>query len=240
MDLQAQFRLAQADPTVKTILLRCDSPGGTVDMVPEFADELFAARGVKPLVAVADTMIASAAYWLAAQCDRIYASRSSRLGSIGVYTDHEDLSGMLEQAGVKITLIAHPAKKVDGNPYEPLSDTAHADLQANVDEVGLEFEAAVVRGRGVSKATVTEWTQLGIPPRGKRAIALGLADTPGTFDGVLGKLTKGRSGLRADAFLDGEPDDLPGHEPAALAASLPQADGDDGGQAERLRGRRLL
>jgi len=194
-----QFRTALADPAVRTILFRCDSPGGTVDMVPEFADEIYAARGTKPLVAAADTWMASAAYWLGAQCDQIHATRSSMLGSIGTYVQHEDISGMLEQLGIKITLIAHPAKKVDGNEYSPLSETAQADYQAYVDEVGLEFEAAVARGRGVPKSTVTEWTQLGIPPRGKRAIALGLADKMGTFDAVLAKLTKGRGGMRAAA-----------------------------------------
>lgn len=200
--MQQQFRSALADPSVRTILFRCDSPGGIVDMVPEFADEIFAARGTKPLLAVADTQVCSAAYWLASQCEAIYASRSSMLGSIGVYTDHEDISGMLEKIGVKITLIAHPAEKVEGNPYEPLSEMARANLQGFVDEVGLEFEAAVVRGRGVPKATVADWTTLGIPPRGKRAIALGLADKAGTFDGVIAKLTKGRtaSGARASVL----------------------------------------
>lgn len=191
--MRMQFRTAIADPAVKTIVFRCDTPGGVVDMVPEFADEVYAARGPKQILFVADTMIASAGYWLAAQGDAIYATRSSHLGSIGVYTQHEDISVMLDRLGVKITLIAHPDKKIEGNPFEPLAEAAKQNIQAQVDEIGLEFEAAVMRGRGVSRARVLEWTQLGVPPRGKRAIEIGLADKVGTFDGLLAKLTKGRA-----------------------------------------------
>jgi signal peptide peptidase SppA len=194
-DLQQQFRMALGDQAVRTIAFKFDSPGGVIDMVPEFADEIYKARGTKTMVAIADTMIASAAYWLAAQVDTIYATTSSQLGSIGVYNEHEDLSGMLEKAGVKITLIAHGDHKVDGNPYEPLSDEARAARQAGVDEVGEWFDAAVARGRGVKKSVVLDTFGQGQVFRGKEAIALGLADRVGTFSDVLLKLTKGRGGM---------------------------------------------
>lgn len=193
MDLQLQFRLALADPAVRTIVFRIDSPGGVVDMMPEFADEIFAARGPKPILAIADTMVASCAYWLASQADLIYATASAQLGAIGVYCEHDDISGMLEKAGIKITLIAHGDHKVDGNPYEPLPDAVRADIQADVDELGDWFDTAVARGRGVKKAAVLETFGQGKVFRGKKAIALGMADKPGTFVQVLGKLTKGRA-----------------------------------------------
>jgi signal peptide peptidase SppA len=198
-DLQQQFRLALADPAVRTIAFKFDSPGGVVDMVPEFADEIYNARGQKPIIAVADTMIASAAYWLASQVDTIYATTSSQLGSIGVYNEHDDISGMLEKAGIKITLIAHGDHKVDGNPYEPLSDAARADRQAGADEVGDWFETAVARGRGVKKSVVLDTFGQGQVFRGKKAIALGLADKQGTFSQVLSRLTKGRAGVSTAA-----------------------------------------
>lgn len=202
--MRDQFRAALADPATRTIVFRCDTPGGVVDMVQEFADEIYATRGKKPVLFVADTMIASAGYWLASQGDAIYATNSSMIGSIGTYLEHQDISAMLEQLGIKITLIAHPAKKVEGNSYEPLSDAARASLQTFVDEIGNEFETAVMRGRGVSRAKVTEWTQLGIPPRGKRAIGLGLADRDGTFEALIAKLTSQRRGVgRAFAQVDG-------------------------------------
>lgn len=228
--MQQQFRSALADPAVRMIVFRCDSPGGNVEMVPEFAEELFAARGTKPVVAVADTVLCSAAYWLASQCDTIYASRSSMLGCIGSYIEHEDISGMLEQLGVKITLIAHPAKKVDGHPYVPLSDTARANLQAYADEVGADFEAAVARGRGVPKARVVEWSELGapVPPRGKQAIALGLADKTATFDGLMAKLTKKSGVARPSMTTAASGPEM--HAAAMAAQRVDMVDPDEDGQ----------
>ncbi len=189
-DLQQQLRMALNDPAVRTIAFRWNSPGGCVDMVPEFADELFASRGKKPILSMADTDICSAAYWLASQTNAIYASASSVIGSIGVWTEHDDISGMLDKAGIKITLISHGAHKVDGNPYEPLSDAVRADIQKDVDEIGDDFEKAVARGRGVTQKTVIDRFGGGKCFKGKEAISLGLADKPGTFGQVLTRLGK--------------------------------------------------
>ncbi len=202
-DLQQQFRLALNDPAVKTIAFRIDSPGGCIDMASEFADEIFAGRGKKPIVAVADTMICSCAYWLASQADTIYATQSAQLGAIGVFCEHDDVSEMLKKAGVTITLIAHGDNKVDGNPYEPLSETARAELKASVDEIGGWFDAAVARGRGVDVATVLKTFGQGKVFRGAKAIKLGLADKAGTVGQVIGKLAKAVPATVARARADG-------------------------------------
>jgi len=191
-DMQAQFRMALRDDAVKTIAFRCDTPGGTADMVPEFADEIYASRGQKPIIALADTDICSAGIWLAAQADQIHVSTSSHVGSVGVYHQHEEFSGMLDQAGVKVTLIKYGVHKTEGNVYEPLSDEAKASIQARVDEIGVEFDTAMARGRRVSRKVVEEKFGQGKVFRGKEAIKAGLADKTGTFAQVLGKLTKGR------------------------------------------------
>jgi signal peptide peptidase SppA len=193
-DLQAQLRAAIADTTVKTILFRWDSPGGVVDMVKEFGDEIYAARSAgKAMISVADLMICSAAYWLGAQTDVIYATDSSQIGSIGVYTMHIDISAALEQDGVKITYIHYGEHKVDGNPYEPLSDDVRATIQEEVDEIGGWFDGAVARGRDVTRKVVSDTFGQGLVFSGPRAIDLGLADKRGTFQQVLGRLSKGRS-----------------------------------------------
>lgn len=218
-DLQQQFMTALVDPAVKTIVFRVDSPGGCIDMCQEFADVIFGARGQKPIVAVADTLVASAAYWIASQADTIYASTSAQIGAIGVFCTHADISGLLEQAGVKITLIAHGDHKVEGNEYEPLSEAARADFQASVDEIGDWFDSSVARGRGVKKTAVLASFGQGKVFRGKQAIALGLADKPGTFGQVMAKLTKGRSssvGARAEGAA---PADVRGETEIAAPAA---------------------
>lgn len=192
-ELRVRLQLAVDDPAVRTIVLCIDSPGGEVTMVPEFADEIRAAAQMKPIVAVADTLIASAAYWLAAQASTICASPSARVGSIGVYTEHVDVSGALAKNGVVVTQIAHGARKLDGNQYEPLPDDVRARIQARVDAVGREFEAAVAAGRRTTPKAVAEGFGQGDVFRGAEAIARGLADLPLTFAEAIGSLQYGRA-----------------------------------------------
>ena len=95
-----------ADPAVKAIVLSIDSPGGTVDGTDNLANAIFAARGKKPIVALGDGTLASAAYWIASGADQIFASdNSAKIGSIGVVATHEDYSRAEENAGVKVTEI---------------------------------------------------------------------------------------------------------------------------------------
>jgi len=98
---RAAFRQALRDPSVSAIIFDVDSPGGTIDGVPELADEIFAARGRKPMVAVANTQMASAAYWIASAADEIVVTPSGSVGSIGVLTAREDLSRATQMAGIK-------------------------------------------------------------------------------------------------------------------------------------------
>lgn len=224
-DMQTQFRMARRDDSVRTIAFRCDTPGGITDMVAEFADEIYAARGDKPIVAFADTMICSAGIWLASQADSIYVSSSSQVGSIGVYLEHESVAGMLEKLGVEVTLISYGAHKVDGNSYEPLSDEVKASLQQDVNDVGAEFDGAMARGRGVSRKVVTDSFGQGKVFRGKKILAAGLADKMGTFGQVIGKLTKGRAmalgGVAIQAATADEPDRLNQSTPHPIGDEVP-------------------
>lgn len=199
--MQAQFRTALADPAVTAILFRVDSPGGTVDGVPEFGTEIFKARGQKPIAAVSDTLNASAALWISSQADQLLVAPSSQTGSIGVWMAHEDDSKFLEELGIKITLIFAGTHKVDGNPFEPLPDDVKARYQGEVDEAHAEFIAAVARGRGVSVADVRKNYGQGLCYGAKEAVTLGIADRIATFEGALALAPKAARGKRAE----GEP-----------------------------------
>ena len=196
--LRAALREALSDESITTIVLDVDSPGGEVDGTPELAAEIFAARGQKPIIAVVNTLAASAAYWLAAQADEVIISPSAQAGSIGVWVLHTDLSGMFEEAGIKHTFIFAGAHKVDANPFEPLSDVAAADLKAQVDEIMRDFLAAVSRGRGksVRDLRAEDGGGDGRLFSARQAVRLGLADRMGTFDQVVERLAGGRRGRR--------------------------------------------
>lgn len=182
------LRRALADGDVGGIVLEIDSPGGLVDLVPETAAEIREARGTKPIVAIANTMACSAAYYLASQADEVAVTPSGMMGSIGVVIRHADLSGRYEQMGVKTTLIYAGKHKVDGNPYEPLSDQAREGYQAEVDTIQEGFLAAVATGRGVDVATVRENFGEGAIFLAEDAVAAGLADKVATLDDVVAEL----------------------------------------------------
>ncbi len=149
-DIDAIFTDMMNDPRIGTIIFNIDSPGGSVFGVQEFARKVYAARSKKRIVALANPLAASAAYWLAAAASEFYAIPSALVGSVGVYLMHADYSGMLENDGVKVTFIQAGEKKTDGNPYEPLSESAKADLQKQVDDIYLTFISEVAEFRGAT------------------------------------------------------------------------------------------
>ena len=180
------LRAALADESVKTIVLDIDSPGGTVTGVPELAAEILAARARKPIIAVSNGMAASAAYWIASSASRLVCIPSGEVGSIGVFTMHQDVSGMLDREGVKVTIIKAGANKAEGNPYEPLSDDTKADIQDGVDKFYQMFTAAVAKGRGVSQSTAKSASfGQGRMLMANDALAAGMIDEVATLDQVL-------------------------------------------------------
>jgi HK97 family phage prohead protease len=188
--VRSAFREALANTDIKAILLNIDSPGGSVDLVPEFGSEILKARGEKPIVAVSNTWAMSAAYWIASAADELVVTPSGEVGSIGVYTAHDDISGLQEKAGVKTTLISAGKYKTEGNPFEPLTDEAQAEMQKSVDAFHEMFVGAVAKGRGVSKKDVLADFGQGRTFMAEEAVELGMADRVGTFDQTLTRLEK--------------------------------------------------
>ena len=184
-NLQAMFRDSMNDSSVEAIVFNIDSPGGAVDLVPEFAAEVRAARGKKPIYALANTMAASAAYWIASAADEIYVTPSGKVGSIGVYSAHKDVSGEQQQKGIKTTLVSAGEYKVDGNPFEPLSKSAREEMQKTVDTYYGMFVNAVADGRGVDAETVKSEYGKGRLLTAKDAVDAGLADGVATLDELL-------------------------------------------------------
>lgn len=181
------------DPSVDAIVLDVDSPGGQVGGIRELADSIFAARGAKPVVAVANHLMASAAYWIASAADEIVVTPSGEVGSIGVYAAHVDISKNLEQEGVKVSLISKGKRKVQGNPYEPLSDEARAAIEESVGEAYDLFVEAVARGRGVTSEDVRNGFGEGAGVNARQAVALGMADRIGTLDETIQRLLNSNS-----------------------------------------------
>ena len=195
--LQSQIEAAMRDDDVDSIMLDIDSPGGSVAGLFDFADYLMAQRGRKPIVAFARETMASAAYMIGSSVDKIYVSRTSQVGSIGVVMMHTDQSAKLEAEGVKPTYIFAGDKKVMGNPTEALGDSARAELQAAVDTTYGFFVDGVAARRPMTREAIIG-TQAGIFS-GQAAIDIGLADEMATFEQAISDLSTGVSTSRMNS-----------------------------------------
>jgi signal peptide peptidase SppA len=182
------LRQMLTDDTVGQILIDIDSPGGSVYGVSELASEIVKARAQKPVIAVANSLAASAAYWIGCSASEFYVTPGGEVGSIGVWQAHFDYSKALEEEGVKPTLISAGKFKVEGNPYVPLDEQAQAFMQSRVDDYYNTFVEAVAVGRGVSISDVRDGMGEGRVLGADAALAMNMVDGISTFDEVLAKM----------------------------------------------------
>lgn len=145
-ELCGAISAAEADPSVRRILLSVDSPGGQASGVHAAADAIFNAS--KPVAAHVQTMAASGGYWLASQAKAgITASRGAQVGSIGAYTVLVDISERAKASGVKVHVLSSGPYKGAGVPGTEISESQLAEVQARINKLADEFVADVARGR---------------------------------------------------------------------------------------------
>jgi signal peptide peptidase SppA len=184
--LTGQLREALANDAVKTIVFDVNSPGGSVAGASEFAREVLRARTKKPIVAVAQYTMASCAYWIAAAATEIVASPSALVGSVGVYTIHDDLSKALAELGIKRTYISAGKHKTEGNETEPLTDEVLERIkQRLIDPAYSRMTADISKGRGVALDVVRSGYGEGETLPADAALDLGMVDRIATFDETL-------------------------------------------------------
>lgn len=152
--VRAQLAAALADPDVMGIVFDVNSPGGECAGCFELADEIYASRSIKPSIAIVDSMAYSGGFALASAASKVVITPSGGAGSIGVVITHVDMSKMLQNLGIEVTFIYSGDHKVDGNPYEPLSDEVKKEFQEDVDATRKEFVDLVARNRGMDAKAV--------------------------------------------------------------------------------------
>jgi signal peptide peptidase SppA len=187
------FRLAVQNPGVSAIVLDVDSPGGEIFGTMEMAAEIFRARKEKKIIAIANSLMASAAYWIASAAAELVVTPSGQVGSIGVFALHMDFSKNLEMAGVKPTFISAGAFKTEGNELEPLGETARGALQKRINEYYDAFVRDVARQRGATPAQVRGGFGQGRVVGAAEARALGMVDRVATLDETLARLASGQN-----------------------------------------------
>jgi signal peptide peptidase SppA len=181
VEIRRMLAKAQSDEAVKSILLNIDSPGGTADGTAELGDAV--AKSRKPVRAFVGGMACSAAYWIASQADRIDAGRTNFIGSIGTVAVLEDVTGMMDKAGIKMRVVSTGPYKglgMDG----AITDALVEDVQREINDLNAHFLAAVADGRGMPMETVRTLAD-GRSHTGDKALALGLIDGLSTLDDIL-------------------------------------------------------
>lgn len=189
--LSRMFKSARGDQGIKAIILDVDSDGGAVSGSDELSSEIYAARGDKPIIAHVNATAASAAYWIASAADEVVVTPSGSVGSIGVFGTHSDLSGALDKAGIRKTLISAGKYKVEGNPLGPLSDDARDRIQARVDAAYDRFVRTVARNRNVTVSAVRDGFGQGGMVDAAAALAEGMIDRIATLDETLQRFGAG-------------------------------------------------
>lgn len=185
--LQRQFEEAFNDPNVSSILMDIDSPGGAVAGAFDFRDYLMANKGRKPVYALARDAMCSAAYLIGSTADKLYATQTARVGSIGVVAMHVDRSEKDKKDGLKPTFIHAGDFKTAGNPHEALEGDKLKYLQDSVNESYEMFIDAVAESRGLDKKAIRD-TQARVYG-GKKAVEIGLADGIRTYESVLKEMS---------------------------------------------------
>ncbi len=182
-----QLLTAEADPAIRAILIRVDSPGGTVAASQEIAMEM--ARISKPVVVSVGDVCASGAYMVASQCDEIIASPTSSIGSIGVIAQIPNVEGLLDMLGIEFTVLTAGEFKDAGSSYRSMTPTETALFEEWLDIAYDEFVRTVAEGRGLPVEDVEEMANGWIWP-GMVAEEMGLIDSVGTFNDALDRATE--------------------------------------------------
>lgn len=183
--LTQQVESAIADPRVKALVLSIDSPGGSVLGTPELAAAVRELSALKPIVAVTDGTLASAAYWLASATNAIYASGPTvMVGSIGVVASHT----YTPQQGRQTTEITAGAYKRISSGHQPLSAEGAAYMQGQVDHLYEVFVDTVAANRGTTPEIVLEHMADGRVFIGRQALEAGLIDGFATVDMLVEQL----------------------------------------------------
>lgn len=194
-----QLHSARDDASVKAVVLRINSPGGTVPASQEVGEELKKLRATgKPVITSMADMAASGGYWLAACTDKIYANPSTITGSLGVYMPYSNWEELYKKIGVRQEKIKSGPHKDILSPDRPLTDEERAIIQVMVDDMYNQFVEVIAEGRHLDPAKVRQLAD-GRIYTGRQAKEAGLVDE-------LGNMYDAIDGAAAMVGIQGKPE----------------------------------
>jgi protease-4 len=178
---------AAGDGSVKAIVLRVNSPGGSVTTSDTMYEALrtFKQKTHKPVVASAQEVMASGAYYVSCGADKIVAGPTSIVGSIGVIFETFDLVGAMDKLGIQSTAIKSAPMKDIGSPFKHMDEKERAVMQGMVDEYYARFKSVVTSNRPLKDEQTLPLVTDGRVFSGTRATELGLVDRTGRLEDAI-------------------------------------------------------
>lgn len=192
--INASLREAFKDKTTKGVVLEINSPGGSPVQAQNIYDEIWRLRKKYPRIpiyAVVQDICASGGYYVASAADKIYVTRASIVGSVGVRMDSFGVTGLMKKLGVQRRLLTAGKNKGFLDPFLPEDPKQKAYAQAMLDQIHEQFISDVRRGRG-KRLKETPDMFSGLVWTGQQGVALGLADGYGTLHSVARDVIKAR------------------------------------------------
>ncbi|ADL08889.1 signal peptide peptidase SppA [Thermosediminibacter oceani] len=176
-----QLHEASQDPSIKALVIRINSPGGSAAASQEIYQEVLKVKeaGKKVVVSMGD-VAASGGYWVASAADKIVANPATITGSIGVIMEFQNVEGLFEKLGLKVNVIKSAEHKDIGSPTRPMTEEERAIFQGMVDDIYNQFIDVVAKGRKMDREKVKELAD-GRIFTGRQAKELGLVDELGNF-----------------------------------------------------------
>jgi len=220
-----QLDAAERDSRVKAVVLRINSPGGTVTASDTMYERLkrFRAESKKPVVACALEVSASGAYYVSCAADQIIAAPTSVVGSIGVIFSTFDASGAMAKLGVKNDAIKSGPYKDIGSPFRPIKEDERQIMQDLVDEYYGRFTHIVTTSRHLTDADKIKIATDGRVFSGEQARELGLVDQTGTLEDAIDVARKLAGTPQAAAIMYRRPYAYGGSIYASSSAPEPKA-----------------
>lgn len=184
-DFSTLLSMVRADSSVKAVVLRVSSPGGSVLAADKIKTEIDLLRKVKPVVASYGDYAASGGYWISASCDKIYTDKMTLTGSIGCFSMVPDLSKTAKDiAHVGIATVSSNKHGAMLTPFHTLDEAEVAAMQSQIENIYGKFVANVAEGRELSPAYVDSIAQ-GRVWTGADAIGINLADEIGSLSDAI-------------------------------------------------------
>lgn len=187
-EVAAAAELLQRDPEVKSVILDIDTPGGDANGIERGSAALSRLAAEKPVYTFTSAQMCSAGYWLGCTAKEIWASSLSIVGSIGVVAIHRSYEKMMENEGVKVTVMRQGQYKMLLNPFEDLTPEAEAMMQEQMAIIYSMFIGHVSDRRKIPPATLMAGPAQGQTFLGLQAVKEGLVDQVGDFTKLVNQL----------------------------------------------------